>query len=230
MFACMFIVSPSTVLNPAALEVRELPRRILGRVTLWPVGGGLRLWLRVVFEVELLRYLVVLIPFAAGALIWQDQALAIAQAPLLMFMLVYAAETRFLRPGKEARAALMEEAEAERGLDLLAVRGRAILTRIAAGRGLQKGALRLVVEQSDLARVAPLTWVSVQSEDGPEVLRLTGDEVALIRQGLFAAPLTERDLHRINLWQDDYLREVRLDARDLSAHARLAAMMAARPA
>lgn len=226
----MFIVSPTTVLNPGALEVRELPRRILGRVTLWPAGGRPGLWLRVAFEVELLRYLVVLIPFALAALIWQDYALAIAQAPLLMFMLVYAAETRFLRPGKEARAALMEAAQAERGLDLLAVRARAILTRIMAARGVQKGALRLVVEQSDLARVAPLTWVSVQSEDGPEVLRLTGDEVALIREGLFSAPLTERDLHLINLWQDTYLREVRLDARDLSAHARLAAMMGARKA
>ncbi|MFN3972568.1 MAG: hypothetical protein ACK4L4_14560 [Gemmobacter sp.] len=221
----MFIVSPTTVWNPHVLEVSELPRRIQGRVTVWPVGGNLQLWLRVTFEMELLRYLVVLIPFVFGALIWQEHALAIAQAPLLMFMLVYAAETRLLRIPPEARAALMEAAEAERGLDLLAARGRAILTRIAAGRGLAKGALRLVVEQSDLARIAPLTWVSVQSEEGPEVIRLSPAEQALLREGLFAAPLSERALHRINHWENEYLREVRLDARDISAHARLAAMM-----
>jgi hypothetical protein len=224
----MFVVSPTTVLNPAVLEVRELPRRIAGRVTVWPAGGPAGLWARVVFEVEILRYLAALLPFVAGALVWQDQALAIAQAPLLMFLVVYAAETKLLRPGKQGRAALADAAEIERVADLLADRGRSVLTRIAAGRGMTRGGLRLVVEQSDLARVAPLTWVSVQAEEGPEVLRLNPAEVALIRATLFAGELTERRLHRANLARDDYLTEVRLDARDLSAHARLEAMMAAR--
>lgn len=221
----MLIVSPTTVLNPSVLEVRDLPRRILGRVTVWPAGGGIGLWLRVMFEVELFRYLGALLPFILAALIWQDQALAIAQAPLLMFMVVYLAETRFLRPSVAAREGLVTEDEAARALDLLAVRGRAILTRIAAGRGMTRGGLRLVVEQSDLARVAPLTWVSVQVEQGPEVMRLSPEDQRLIRDTLFQPPLSEVALHRVNLREDEFLREVRLDARDISAHARLAAMM-----
>ncbi|HMO07558.1 MAG TPA: hypothetical protein PKD10_07895 [Paracoccaceae bacterium] len=221
----MFVVAPTTVWNPGALEVRELPRRIGGRVTVWPVGGGLRLWARVVFEVELLRYLAALLPFALGALVWQDQALAIAQAPLLMFLVVYAAETKLMRLSPEARKALIDEAGTDRALDLLRVRARAILTRIAAGRGLTGGALRLVVEQSELARVAPLTWVSVQSEEGPEVMRLTPEEVALVRDTLFAAPLDERTLQRVNQREGVFLREERLEAREVSAHARLAALM-----
>ena len=32
----MFIVTPRTVWNPGALRVSHLPRRIFGRVTLWP--------------------------------------------------------------------------------------------------------------------------------------------------------------------------------------------------
>lgn len=221
----MFVVAPTTVWNPAALEVRELPRRIGGRVTLWPVGGGLRLWARVVFEVELLRYLAALLPFAGGALIWQDQALAIAQAPLLMFLVVYAAETKLMRLSPAAREGLVDQAGADRALDLLRVRARAILTRIAAGRGLKAGGLRLVVEQSELARVPPLTWVSVQAEEGPEVLRLTAEEVALVRASLFEEPLTERTLQRVNQREGVFLREERLDAREVSAHARLAALM-----
>lgn len=220
----MFVVAPTTVWNPAALEVHELPRRIGGRVTVWPVGGGLRLWARVVFEVELLRYLAALLPFALGALIWQDQALAIAQAPLLMFLVVYAAETKLMRLSPAARACLIDEAGADRLRDLLRVRARAILTRIAAGRDLRDGALRLVIEQSELARVAPLTWVSVQSEQGPEVLRLSLDEVALLRATLFAPPLDERGLQRVNQREGVFLREERLEAREVSAHARLAAL------
>ena len=221
----MFVVAPTTVWNPAALEVRELPRRIGGRVTVWPVGGGLRLWARVMFEVEFLRYLGSLLPFAGGALIWQDQALAIAQAPLLMFLVVYLAETKLMRLSPAASAARIDEAGADRARDLLRVRARAILTRIAAGRDLKAGALRLVVEQSELARVPPLTWVSVQSEAETEVMRLTPEEVALIRATLFAAPFDERMLQRVNQREGVYLREERLDAREVSAHARLAALM-----
>jgi hypothetical protein len=120
---------------------------------------------------------------------------------------------------------LLEPGEAERGLDLLRDRATRILTKIAAGRGLVSGRLHLVVEQSDLARISPLTLVSVQSEDGPEVLRLTHEEEALIRDTLFQPPLTERALHRIALAEDEQLRDVALDPRSISAHARLAAMM-----
>ena len=105
------------------------------------------------------------------------------------------------------------------------MQGRAALTRITAGRGLRDGALRLVVEQSELGALPPLTYVTVQSEAGPEVLDLTPDERAVLRDALFAPPLDERTLLRINQAEGAFLREVALDARAVSAHARLAAVL-----
>lgn len=224
----MFLVSRDTVMNPTALKVRQLPRKFFGRVILWPVRGGPGLWARVIFEVELLRYLTALLPFGLAALIWRDSALAIAQAPLPMLFVIYVFESRFLRLPKARRAALVEAAEADRGLDLLRSRAIAILTRIAAGRGLGAVRLHLVIEQSDLWRVPPLTYVSVQSEDGPAVLRLSAEEKALIRETLFAAPLTEAELHRINIAQATPLRDIVLEPGRVSAHARMAALMAQR--
>jgi hypothetical protein len=223
----MFIVSPETVTKPSMLEMRQLPRRFLGRGLLIPRRGGTAGHVaRMIFEVEILRYLGALLPFVVAALVWRDQALAIAQAPLVMVFVVYAFEMKVMRVPPSRRAGLISEADAERGLDLLAVRARAILTRIAAGRGLTQGHLHLVVEQSELCRLPPLTYVSVQSEDGPEVMALTPDEEVLIRDTLFQPPLDERRLHRINLRQDEFLRDVGLDLRGISAHARLAAMAA----
>lgn len=222
----MFIVSPANVLNPGALEARHLPRRFLARAMVWPGrGGGVALWARMVFEVEVLRYAASLLPFVVAALVWRDRALAIAQAPLLMFMAVYMVEMRVLRLPPARRAALIDQAGADRALDLFRSRAKAILTRIVAGRGLAVGALRLVVEQSEMARVAPLTFVSVQAEAGPEVLRLSAEEEHLIRETLFQPPLDERLLHRVNLMENEFLREERLEARAVSAHARLAALM-----
>ncbi len=222
----MFLVSPATVLNSAALDMRQVPRQFLGRSLLWPLrGAGPGLRLRMIFEAELLRYLGALLPFVFGALIWRDSALAIAQAPLIMLLVVYAVEMRLLRLTPAARKALVDPADAERGLDLLRARALSILTRIAARRDPAAGPLHLVVETSDLARVPPLTLVSVQSEDGPHVLRLDPTEEAMIRETLFQPPLDERRLHRINLAQDQGLRDISLDPRSVSAHARLAAMM-----
>jgi hypothetical protein len=48
-----------------------------------------------VVEVEMLRYPDALLPFALAALIWRESALAIAQAPLLMFLVIYWVEMRF---------------------------------------------------------------------------------------------------------------------------------------
>ncbi len=223
----MFLVTPNTVLNPAALETRHIPRRFLGRSLLIPLrGAGLGLILRLIFEVELLRYLAALLPFAFAAVIWPEKAIAIAQAPLLMFMVVYAVEMRFLRLTPEARKTLLTPGEADRGLDLLRARAVTILTRIAAGRGLTDGTLHLVIEQSELYRIAPLTLVSVQSEEGPEVLRLNPDEETLIRDTLFQPPLTEHALHRITLAEDEQVRDLAFDPRAVSAHARLAALLA----
>lgn len=224
----MLIVTRDTILNTQALEMRSLPRKFLGRVTLWPAGGGIGLWLRVVFEVEVWRYVLALSPFVIAALIWQDYALAIAQAPLPMLIVVYLVESRFLRVPRAKRADLVDKASAERGLDLLRARAQSILTKIAAGRGLTDGRLHLVVEQSDIARIPPLTYVSVQSEDGPQILRLSAEERALIKDSLFQPPLTEKDLLRINIAQDQPLRDIALEASKVSAHARMAALMAQR--
>jgi len=221
----MFIVTRDTVLNASALQVRSLPRRFLGRVTLWPRRGGPGLWLRVVLEVEIWRYLAALAPFAVAALVWPDYAIGIAQAPLPMLVVLYLVEIRLLRVPKDKRAALMDKAEIERGLDLLRARAVGILTRIAAARGIAEGTLHLVVEQSDMWRVPPLTYVSVQSETGPEILRLTPEERGLIADTLFQPPLTEAGLLRLNVADGIHLRDIAFEAGRVSAHARLAALM-----
>lgn len=220
----MFIITPRTVSSKAALEFRQIPRRFIGRSFVWPRGGGWRLKARVIFEVELLRYLVALAPFAGLALLWRESALAIAQAPALMVLVIYGVEMRFLRLTPAARAALMDAATRDRMADLLAARGRAILTQIGAGRRLSTGALHLVVEQSELARVAPLTFVTVQSDDGPALLDLTEEEQALIRAELFAPPLTEAEMQRLTLARKDTVSVVSLEMRAISAHARMRAL------
>jgi hypothetical protein len=88
-----------------------------------------------------------------------------------------------------------------------------------------------VVEQSELARLPPLTYVSVQSEGeqagtGPEVLSLDAAERAILHEELFRGDLTEGLLHRIGQSRGESLHEVALDARGVSAHARLAAALA----
>jgi hypothetical protein len=221
----MFIVTPDNVWNPAAVETTVVPRRFLGRATLWPRrGAGLRLWTRVVVEIEALRYFVSLTPFVAAAFIWRESAIAIAQAPLAMFLVIWFVEMRLLRRPPRP----LDPAEADRTLDLLSHRAAAVLRDIAAGRDLRAGRLHLVVEQSDLARVPPLTLVSVQAEgvEGarPRVLRLTQAEVARLG-GLFGDDLTERRLHAANHATGQMLRDVALDAAGLSAHSRLAARL-----
>ncbi|MFN7222632.1 MAG: hypothetical protein ACK4MS_01275 [Paracoccaceae bacterium] len=221
----MFIITPKTISNRAALEFRQIPRRFLGRSFVWPrQGGGWRLKLRVIFEIELLRYLVALAPFAVSALAWRDSALAIAQAPALMVLVIYAVEMRFLRLSRSARDALLAPAERDRLTDLLAERGRQILTRIGSGRRLAQGALHLVIEQSELARVAPLTFVSIQSDDGPAILDLTEADCAMIHETLFAPPLTERMMHTLTLARKDTVSTISLEMRSIPAHARMAAL------
>ncbi|MDT8857554.1 hypothetical protein RNZ50_21410 [Paracoccaceae bacterium Fryx2] len=222
----IFMLSPATIWNSAALKTRHLPRVVFGRIMLVPRRGvSAGLILRLMVEMQFLRYLVPLLPFVAGMLIWPQSALPISQAPIPMLLVIYAVETTVLHIPYTRRARLIDPAAAERGLDLLRVRATAILTRIAAGRGLADGRLHLVVEQSALARVAPLTLVSVQSEDGPELLVLSAEESALIRDTLFAPGLDERLLQRINLAANTFVRDTVLEVRSISAHARLAAMM-----
>lgn len=219
----MFIIAPDTIANRALLEVSQLPRRFLGRVFVWPLReGDWRLKLRLILEVEALRYFAALTPFIVIAIIWRGSALAISQAPLLV--VVYCVEIRLLRLSTAARDRLMTAAERDRSLDLLALRGRQILTRIAAGRRMAQGQLHLVVEQSELARVAPLTLVTVQWTEGPVVLDLTAPERVLIRDALFAPPLTEAAMHRLSLARSEPIHTVALEVRTIPAHARMAAL------
>ncbi|MBY4891352.1 hypothetical protein KUL25_01085 [Rhodobacteraceae bacterium N5(2021)] len=119
----------------------------------------------------------------------------------------------------------MTQADADRIHDAFAFRAKALLRRIAARRGIVAGELRLVADQSELARVAPLTFVSIQSADpSPHIVALAPEDREILR-GLFDESLSEHDLHRANLRVDDALRDVRLDAEGVSAHARLAAWM-----
>jgi hypothetical protein len=226
----VFVLTPKTVLNSKALAERPVPKPVLGMgLGALPKGQVLRwpFW-RMVFEHSLPRYLVALAPFPAAILIWPDLALPISQAPLLMIGLVLFIETSVLSIGSPDRRRRMATAdEAARTLDLLRVRGRAVLTRIAAGRGMGQGVLTLVVEQSAMARVRPLTLVRVRQEgEVPEVLELTAEERGLLEAGLFGEGLDERLLHRVNTAENTFLRTVALDAREISAHARLAAMAA----
>ncbi|WP_434620567.1 hypothetical protein [Tabrizicola sp. M-4] len=221
----MFILTPDTIWNPHVLEMRQVPRRVFGRVMIFPRrGAGLGLWLRLIFEIEVLRYLGALLPFLLGAVIYPQYALAISQAPLPMLIVIYFVEAKLLRLNRTRAKALASPAEVERGMDLLRVRSVAILSKIAAGRGLVDGRLHLVVEQSEIWRMPPLTLVSVQSEAGPEVMRLTAEERSLVA-GLFDEAFGERDLLRANLAAGECLRDVAFDLRGVSAHARLAALI-----
>ena len=224
--AMMLVLARDTIRNPDVLDVRQLPRRFFGRVVVVPRAMGPGLALRILAELQLVRYGLALLPLVVVALVWRGAALPLSQAPLLMLIIIWWVEMRLLRPSPRRRARMIDAAEADRGLDLLRVRGREALARIAAGRGLRAGRLRLVVEQSELGALPPLTYVTVQSEDGPRVLDLDEGERAAVSGDLFRAPLDERRLLRINQAQDTFLREVVLDARGVSAHARLAAALA----
>ncbi len=222
----MLILTHQTLRNPGILRVRQLPRKFFGRVTVWPKGRiGLARVLRIVIEFQTVRYVLALLPLVVIGLVWREMALPLAQAPLLMLVVIWWIEMRLLRVPATKRARLIEVAEAERGLDLLRVQARAILTKIAAGREMQAGQLHLVIEQSELGLFAPLTYVSVQSDDGPEVVSLSKAERQIIENGLFQPPLTERLLHRINASRNVFIRDITLDARSVSAHARLAAAL-----
>ena len=185
-----------------------------------------RVWL---FEAQPLRYGATLVPFIVAMLAWPHLALPIAQAPLAMLLFIGFIEMKILRVKPEARTGLASDAEAARVLDGLRFRSVGVLRRIAAHRGLREGELHLIVEQSELARIAPLTLVSIQYEGGsPEVLDLDEAERDHLH-GLFDEDLTERDLHRINLRENEFLRDIAFDARGVSAHAQLAALMADAP-
>lgn len=222
----MLIVTEDTVMNRAALETRSLPKKFFGRVTLVPRGGGVRLWLRLMFEMQILRYLGALLPFVAMALFVPSTALGITQAPLAMVVVIGVVELKVLRLSDKGRKALVDEDEVARRLDTLSFRAKACLRRIAARHEIDEGDLRLVVEQSELARVPPLTLVTVQTDDPePMLLPLDEGDRAVLREGLFDDALSERDLLAANHREEMYIREIAQEARGVSAHGRLAAKL-----
>lgn len=220
----MLILTHDTLRNPAILEVRELPRRFLGRAMPVPRKGGARTTLRLVFEMQLLRYLGALLPFVVAMLVWPDLALPLAQAPLLMIIAIALVEIKVLTLSPSARARVMTEDEAARVLDTLRLRARRCLSRIAARHELNDGELHLVVEQSPMANIPPLTLVSVQADAPARVLRLDAADRAELG-ALFGDGLSERDLHRANLRTNEFLRMIGLEARSVSAHQRLSARL-----
>ena len=143
----MLIVTHDTLRNPAILKVRQLPRKFFGRVTVGPKEriGFLR-FMRLIAEFQALRYALTLSPLIVIGALWNVAALPIAQAPILMIVLIWWVEMRVLRVPAKMRARLISEAEAARGLDLLKVQARDVLTRIAALRGMRAGQLHLVIE------------------------------------------------------------------------------------
>lgn len=223
----MLILTHDTLRNPAILEVRTLPRRFLGRVMPMPRRAPWRAVARLVFEIQVLRYLAALLPFVIAMLIWTDLAFPLAQAPLVMLLVIALVETRMLTLSPAARERLMPQAEADRLLDTFRLRARQALTRIAAGHALTEDTLHLVVEQSEMARVPPLTLVSVQADAPARVLRLDAGDRAVLAD-LFDADFSERDLQQANQRTGTFLRMVALETRAVSAHQRLSARLGQR--
>lgn len=223
----IFFVSEDTVANRGALDIRRAPKPFLKyNITLIPRRNALsKTGLRMLFEHQLMRYVIALSPFPAALIIWPHLALPISQAPLFMFILIWVFEIRFLSIPKEERPNLIFPTEAARRLDTLQVRGSDALGRLAAGRGLREGELHLVIEQSELARVSPLTLISVQTGgEKPTFLNLSESEQADLTKTLFDEAFSESDLHIVALSQESYLHDIVLDPTTVSAHARLAAM------
>ncbi|OLS53595.1 hypothetical protein [Rhodovulum sulfidophilum] len=227
----LHLVTPSTVTNRAIMRIRKVPRQLIGHgMGLLPPGSfGRAIFWRMATEISFLRYCAALTPFPVAMLLFPEAALPIGQFPAFMFLVVYLVESRVLSvDNAERRHRLMPEEEAERGADIARARGRQILTRIAAQRGLRSGDLHLVIEQSSLARIPPITLVSLQTATPePQILELDDEERQLIRDTLFDAEFTEDRMHVTSLALGRFLHDVTLDARSVSAHARLEALATA---
>ncbi|MEM6303501.1 MAG: hypothetical protein AAF744_02215 [Pseudomonadota bacterium] len=224
-------MSPQTVWNPGLLRFPTAPRKILQRGLVLPRGqAGIGVFCRALFESLWLRCVLALAPFLATGFTWPSTALPLSQAPIAMLALIGFVELRLFRVPRRKRDQVTTEAEAARALDTLQFRGRRILAQLAAKRGIESGTIYLVVEQSDLVRVPPLTLASLQLDHGKSRLApLSESERAIIREGLFDDEFTERDLLKANLREDVMMRAVSFEARGVSAHARLAAFLDTTP-
>lgn len=226
-----FIMTPSTVLSPGVLDVRKIPRRFLsiGR-SVYPREVLSTLFWRAVIERPSTRYILFLLPFVLIIVLRPGYALAMSQAPLLMLGVILLVEHYVLSvPSLEARKRLIDPADADQAMDLLGLRAREVLTRIATGRDIAAGELHLVIEQSGLMRIPPLTYLSIQRE-GEGFLDLDSAEREMLSEALFDTDLDERLLQRINVRDDKMDRVFTLDTTTISAHARLAAMALRTPA
>ena len=223
----LLVLTPETVWNRGSLEFSTAPRKILERGMILPRREFTwRLLARIILENQVIRFSTALLPFVVAMLIWRDLALPISQAPVLMFLVVGLVEMKVLHIPRDKRDHVTTEDAAARALDMLAYRGRRILAQIAATRSVQTGVLYLVVEQSELARVPPLTVVSVQADHGtPRLVPLSAAEREIVRHGLFDAEFTEQHLLKANLRDGVGIRSVAFEARGVSAHARLAALL-----
>ena len=216
----IFILAPSTMINRWALKARRLPGLMLTDVRPWPRWLVLSptFW-RMAIEPHMVRNGAAVLPVPAAILFAPDLVQAsLALSPVLLALVLFAEGD--LLP---VRAKAGESDNAQRLLDLLNQRGRQVLTRIAAERGIARGKLRLVLEQSALARLPAITLVSIQSEADGGVLDLTRAEQRMVRERLFAPGLTEAELKRVNIVERKLVREIVIEAQSVSAHARLAA-------
>lgn len=221
----MLVIAPQTIRNPGILETKAIPRKFFGRVTVWPKSASTGMMLRLFIEMQLIRYLAALTPFVALILLVPDSAAPVSQAPLAMVLLIALIEYRVLGLSEGARKRLMSEEDARGVIDTLSFRGQDALRAIAARHPDLQGDLVLVVEQSALARIAPLTFVTVQSATPrPHVLDLDPGDRAVL-EGLFDDAMGERDLLKANLRLNQTLHQVRIEAQSVSATARLAAWM-----
>ncbi|WP_424973606.1 hypothetical protein [Dinoroseobacter sp. S124A] len=229
----ILVVTPETVLGKSTLDTSYVPRRLMSLgVWVYPRGGLFsKLFWRIVFEKSLARYVIALLPFPLLMIARPDWALGLSQAPLAMFGFVLIIETYVLTVSdRDKRRALATEAEVARVQDLLQVRARSVLARIAAARDMRAGELHLMIEQSGLIRVPQLTFLSVQEGgEDPRFLSLTPAERQDVQDTIFAEGLTEDALQRVNLSQNKLEVSVPFDPAEVSAHARLAAMARARP-
>lgn len=227
----LHVVTPSEITSSTVLKIRKVPRKLFGHGTSLLPSGSMTtsIFWRMLVEVSFLRYCAALLPFPILVLMFPEKALAIGQAPAVMFLAVYFVESRILSvDNPDRRRQLMPEEEAERGADIAKVRAREILTRIAAKRGMNAGELHLVIEQSALARIEPLTVVSVQTaEPEPQIVELDEEERRLIHETLFDSDFTEKRMHTTSLALGRFLHDVTLEAKSVSAHARLEALASA---
>ncbi|MEM7745714.1 MAG: hypothetical protein AAF409_18595 [Pseudomonadota bacterium] len=223
----LLFLTPETLASPSNLTINTVPRRFLtlGR-RLYPRAMFGKLFWRTVIEAPVARYCIALSIFPIALIFKPEWALPISLAPVPMAMFVMVFESYVLSvPSPTARRALMDPVDADRGTDLLKVRANDVLTKLAAERGADSGTLNLVIEQSDLLKIPPLTYVSVQQEGGkPSFMDLGAAEREMIAEILFDADLTEDKLRMINVFQDTQVRVYTIDPKQISAHARLAAM------